>query len=395
MRWWCNALSWKWLSLREIKPTDTEGAGIQNADIGVTVAAYYSNLDFGVVPPPAAPTWITCSTGTYNSTIQSCISSTSGGGSNPASGSYLMVRASQGFFNAGDASNTMLFEGVLPNIDYPSTIYSRDLAGVMYTGGRTDLQARPIRGVKVATTASVLYDKVITEVRLKLKGTGILAVGNLLRVKIVRGTDKVTVATIGYLDINSISTTQFIEYYFQNTSNTYRMKVGDLVALEFNHGNSDFNFLEVKTSTAQVIDIHNPQPTIPTYDGINTIMFEYTGTSWIDDSGTDITGSMSIGGYTVEPDPIVIPPQPPFHYAHEWFISASAPIDSNALTDPAELLPVPNSHYNNISKEFRIYDFLLTPIQLENYNKNRFTITPLQKGQIEVVGHDVTPISTS
>jgi len=306
-----------------------------------------------------------------------------------------MVRTSQGFFNAGDASKTMLFEGVLPNIDYPSTMFNRDLAGVMYTGGRTDLQARPIRGVKVATTASVLYDKVITEVRLKLKGTGILALGNLLRVKIVRGTDKVTVAIIGSLDINSISTTQFIEYYFQNPDNKYRMKVGDLVALEFNHGNSDFNYLEVKTSTAQAIDPHNPQPIIETYDGINTIMFEYTGTSWIDDVGRDISGSMSIGGYTVEPDPVVIPPPPPFHYAHEWFISASAPDDSNALTDPAELLPVPNSHYNNIAKEFRIYDFLLTPLQLENYHKTRFTITPLPKGAIEVVGHDSTGFSTS
>ena len=59
------------------------------------------------------------------------------------------------------------------------------------------------------------------------------------------------------------------------------------------------------------------------------------------------------------------------------------------------MLPVPYSHYNNIAKEFRVYDFLLTPAQLENYHNNRFTITPLSRGQIEVTGHDVTPISTS
>ena len=44
----------------------------------------------------------------------------------------------------------------------------------------------------VNSTNSVLYGKAITEVRLKLRGTGILPLGNILRVKVIRGSDKVT-----------------------------------------------------------------------------------------------------------------------------------------------------------------------------------------------------------
>jgi hypothetical protein len=201
--------------------------------------------------------------------------------------------------------------------------------------------------------------------------------------------------TLGQLDFNSISTTSFVEYYFQNPSNSYRMKVGDMVALEFNNGDSDSNYLEARTSAVHTIDVSNPQPIAPTYDDTNTIMFEYTGRSYIENTDIDLTGTMSIGGYTVEPDPVAIPETPPFHYAHEWFISASAPEDSGAVVEPSTLLPKPFSYYNNISKEFRIYDMLLTPDQLQNYYENRFSITPLQRGQIEVVGHDFNPFSTS
>lgn len=294
----------------------------------------------------------------------------------------LLVRASNGQLNAGDADKTMLFEGVPPNINFPSTLFNRDIAGTVYSGGKTDLQARPIRGVRVATALSVLYDKVISEVRIKLKGTGLLPLGNTIKVKIIRNSDKVTVRTLGQLDMNSVSTTDFVEYYFFNPDNDYRMKVGDMVGIEFSYGNPE-NFIEVRTSTGEI------------YDGGNTVMFEYNGISFTNVPFRDLSGTMSIGGYTVTPDPAIPTPQPPFHYAHEWFIGAATTPDSGALVEPSELKPLPNSHYNNISKEFRIYDMLLTENQLTYYYENRFTITPIPKGRIEVVGHDIVPFSTS
>lgn len=296
---------------------------------------------------------------------------------------YIMVRTAKGSLNAGDARKTMLFESVMPSLWITYTLHDMDLAGTVYTGGRKDLAARPMRGVRVATEQSVLFGKVITEVRVKLKGTGLLPLGHNIRVKIIRGVDKVVMKTLGLLDFNSISTTNFIEYYFVETDNTYRMVVGDMVGIEFNHGNSGINFLQIRTSTGDV------------YDGGNTIMFEFNGSRYLDVVGKDLSGSISVGGYTVYPDLAVPTPIPPFHYAHEWFIGAATTPDSEALVDPSTLKPLPNSHYNAICKEFRIYDQLLTENQLSYYYENRFTISPIPKGRIEVVGHDISPFSTS
>jgi len=296
---------------------------------------------------------------------------------------YLLVRLSKGTFNAGNASKTMLFESTVPLLNNTRTLHDLDIAGTVYTGGVKDLEARPMRGVKVNSVNSVLYDKVITEVRVKLQATGTLDLGKYIRVKIIRGLDKVVMKTLGLLDFNSLSQATFTEFYFVETDNTYRMKVGDMVAVEFNHGNGDDQFIEIRTSTGNV------------YDANNTIMFEYNGKNYLDVPGKDLSGSMSIGGYTVYPDPAVPTPIPPSHYSHEWFIGAATTPDSNSETEPSNLKPLSNSYYNTISKEFRIYDMLLTEDQLTYYYENRFTITPIPKGKIEVVGHDIVPISSS
>jgi len=295
---------------------------------------------------------------------------------------FIQVRTSNGFFNSSDAGNTVLFESSATTINSAVPMFRRDLAATLYSGGKTDLTARPLRGVMVNSVNSVLYDKAITEVRLKLRGFGILPLGNTLRVKIIRGSDKVTQAILGELDMNSIQTDFATEYYFQNTDNKYAMKVGDMVALEFNHGDPS-HFIELKTSVSDF------------YDGQNTVMFESNGKTYTPVTDRDMSGTMSIGGFTVVPDPISIPPTPPFHYAHEWIIGALSPEDTGALSDPALKNPPVNSYYNNISKQFRIYDFLLTPNQLQNYFENRFTITPIPKGRVEIVGHDIVPIEAT
>ena len=292
---------------------------------------------------------------------------------------FIQVRTSNGFFNSSDAGNTVLFESLSTSLNIATPVFRRDLAATIYSGGKPDLDARPIRGVMVNSINSVLYGKAVTEVRLKLRGSGILSVGTILRVKVIRGSDKVTQAILGELDINSISTDFAVEYYFQNTDNTYVMKVGDMIGLEFNHGDSS-HYVEARISTTDF------------YDGQNTVMFEYNGTTYTAVTDRDLSGTMSIGGFTVTPDPIAIPITPPFHYAHEWIIGAASPPDTEALSDPATKFPKTYSFYNNLAKQFRIYDFLLTPNQLQNYYENRFTITPIPKGRIEIVGHDIVPM---
>jgi len=292
---------------------------------------------------------------------------------------FIQVRTSNGFFNSSDAGNTVLFESLQTAINTSLPVFRRDLAATIYSGGKPDLDARPIRGVMVNSVNSVLYNRAITEVRLKLRGSGILPLGNTLKVKVIRGSDKTTQAILGELDINSISTDFAVEYYFQNTDNTYVMKVGDMIGLEFNHGDPS-HYVEARTSVSDF------------YDGQNTVMFEYNGTAYTAVTDRDLSGTMSIGGFTVTPDPISVPPTPPFHYAHEWIIGASGPPDSDAVRDPATIFPKTYSFYNNIAKQFRIYDFLLTPNQLQNYYDNRFTITPIPKGRVEIVGHDIVPI---
>lgn len=60
------------------------GEGLNPQIDGVTVGAYWSNIDQKVVPPPTAPTWLTCASGsTYDKNTQMCVS---GGAPGPGGG---------------------------------------------------------------------------------------------------------------------------------------------------------------------------------------------------------------------------------------------------------------------------------------------------------------------
>jgi hypothetical protein len=121
-------------------------------------------------------------------------------------------------------------------------------------------------------------------------------------------------------------------------------------------------------------------------------MFEKDSNNVItEDPNIDLTGSMYVGGYLVTPDPGTPTPPTPYHYAHGWYISAAIPPDSHASVDPITLQPTSNTFLNNVSKQFRIYSMLLTSDQLSNYYNNRWTITSIPHGKIEVVAHDIIP----
>jgi hypothetical protein len=285
-----------------------------------------------------------------------------------------------------ESSNTTLFESVISNLNVTTPVNLRDLAATIFIGGAVDTSARPIRGVKVNTAQSILVGKAITEVRVKLKATtnGIIpGVGGLVtgtvfvKCWIVDHTTSGIVSELGTIDFTTISTTAFTEYIFQNPTNTYALKVGDRIDITFDDG--DFaNYIELKVSATDVLD------------GSNTIMFEKDSNNvFYDVQGQDMTGSMYIGGYLVTPDPGTPTPPIPYHYVHAWYVSASIPPDSGALVDPDTLKPDSGTFLNNVSKQFRLYSMVLTADQLSNYYNNRWTITPIPHGRIEVVGHDI------
>ena len=273
---------------------------------------------------------------------------------------------------------TILAETLSTNINSSNPLYNKELSAFIYTGGRQDLTARPMRGIKLNTN-SMLIGKVITEVRVRLMATGLFTSGNsFIRAKIIRGSDKATMKVIATLDAASVSNSFHVEYYFLNYTNTYQMQAGDYVAIEANFGNGADHYITMQTSQTDIVD------------GQNTIMFEYNGRNYVDVPGVDLSGELYTGGNTVTPDPITITPPTPFHYGHEWIIAAASPPDSNAVSDPLLLSPKLNSFARNISKEFRLYSADLTQVQIENYFDNRFSISPIPYGKIEVVGHDIT-----
>ena len=292
---------------------------------------------------------------------------------------YIMIAINKGFINSMEGQRTMLAEATISDINTFYEWWNYDLAAIISTGGKVDLAARPMRGVRLKAN-STLIGRAITEVRVNMKaGPGLFQIGSIIRCKIIRGTDKVTMCILGQYDATSLSNDYAIEYPFQNLNNYYKMVAGDMVAIEFNYGDSANYYVLLKTSVTDL------------FDGQNTVMFETNGRIYTDVTGVDMTGEMYIGGFMVVPDPQEPPVIPPFHYAHEWCLGAALPEDSGALTDPLEKTLKPYSHCQIILKEFRIYSIMLTPAQIENYNTNRFTITPIPYGEIEIVSHDIVP----
>lgn len=287
---------------------------------------------------------------------------------------YLMIRTSK---NAFEGTDTILFETLASDLTQTLPVTDRDLAAIVSTGGQIDTAARPRRGIKV-NAGSVLIGDPITEARLKLKRTGAFGAGEEMSVKIIRGSDKVTVATLDTKELNTISDTAFVEYIFQNTGNSYPMAEGDFIAIENNFGNSTTSFIEARISSTNA------------FDGTATCMFEWNGTIYTDVSAADLTAQLFIGGFMTFPDPNVPVDPTPHHYYHGWFIFAATSPDSNAEIDPYYLKPEPLSFSHCMPKQLRLFALVLSPQQLLNYYNNRFTTSPIGYGQTEIVGNDIS-----
>jgi hypothetical protein len=280
-----------------------------------------------------------------------------------------------------DSNNTVLFESYQAAINTTSPVIGNDLAAIVFTGGQTDFAARPMRGLKIQS-GSPLIGKSITELRVKIKGTGSLSSGSYLNAYILQNQTHFIMAQFGSLDHFMIPQDNFVEFSFQNVDNQYICKVGDLIGFHFLFGDSE-NYIEIKCSDVSV----DP----------NDIMFEWLGfgdTTYIDDTTHDLSINCFSGGFLITPDPANIPPLTPFHYVHAWYINAAIPLDSGAVQDPYTLMPTPFTYMESISKEFRVYSSILTIDQLSNYFNNRWTISPVAFGKVDVIGHSVLATNT-
>jgi hypothetical protein len=99
-------------------------------------------------------------------------------------------------------------------------------------------------------TGSSLIGKKITQVVLVLKKTGTPT--GTASVVIRKAVDDAIVATIGTIDVSTITTTDK-EYTFTNTSNTYPLAAGDLLLIEYT-GGSTSNFISLKRTDADAFE---------------------------------------------------------------------------------------------------------------------------------------------
>ena len=291
----------------------------------------------------------------------------------------IMVRIATEIF---DSTNTTLFESFQANINQASPVAGCDLAASVFIGGQTDIAARPMRGLKIVNASSPLTTKPITEVRVKLRAVGEIDTDTLLNVYILEANTHFIKAVMGTLSFSYIPQDNFIEFSFQNIDNTYTCKVGDMIAFHFLDGDVE-NYIEIKCSSVSVDPNH--------------IMFEWLGfgnTSYIDDTTHDLEINCYSGGYLITPDPSTIPLPTPFHYVHAWYINAAIPPNSNATQNPYQLLPPTNTFLESLSKQFRLYSTILTIDQMQNYFNNRWTISAIGYGKIDVVGNSIFAANT-
>lgn len=293
---------------------------------------------------------------------------------NGTASDYIKIGCNKNQF---ETTMTIMFE-TPPSSNVQTIMTDRDLAGQVHTGGVLDTAARPKIGIILQNPTSSLVGKSITKTEFYLKrtqGTGGFFTGtDKLFVRIVRGTDKVTIATIGEVLITSIPTTETL-MPFTNTNNSYVMKDDDLIVIDCNFGNP-LNYVEVKVTS------------LNQKDGADTCFFDYNGLTYAAFSDNDVAGKLHIGGFTVYPDPAVPIPVPPFHYSTDLYINACYPLDSEALVEPTTIDPPYGSMLYSANNDFRIYRRKLTLDEITNLYTNKKTIAPIAFGETELIGYD-------
>jgi hypothetical protein len=293
---------------------------------------------------------------------------------------YIDVRVNK---NAFETTNTILFESLQASINTATVVSDRDLAAVLYTGGEIDTNARPRVGISVNNSNSSLFDRAITKIKLWLKreGSG-FEEGDKISVKVIRGTDKVPVTTLGEQEILDIPTSD-TEYTFENTANAYSMKAGDMIVVENLHGDAT-NYVLVKISNTQAID------------DTSTCLIQWTGTAYNLDTAKDVNAICYTGGYTVYPDPLIPVPPQPYYYSHDLFFGAQTTPSGQGEIDTATLDPDPDSMFSFIAGELRLYQGrTIEEEEVLNLWTNKHTISAIAFGSPAVVAHFVIPTTSA
>lgn len=286
---------------------------------------------------------------------------------------YVMVRVNKNQF---ETTNTILFESLSTTINTATAVTDRDLAAILYTGGVTDTNARPRAGLIVNTPNSSLYDRAITKMTIQLQRVGTFTPGDMLTVKVVRGSDKAVVSTLGEAELQEIPTT-FAEYTFENTGNSYVMKTGDMILLENLFGDYD-NYIMMSASATDTVD------------DVDTSLVDWNGNTYSVDIERDLYAYFWTGGYTIYPDPNIPTPPTPYHYSHDMFFGAKTTADSQGLIDSSDLEPDEETMFNLIAADFRLYQgMVISQEQALNLYINKYTISGLAFTEVNTVAHSV------
>lgn len=287
---------------------------------------------------------------------------------------YVAVRINKNQF---ETINTILFESLAASINTATAVNDRDLAAVIYTGGETDTAARPRVGLSVNNSNSSLWGKAITKVRLWLKREGsTFAVDDEFSVKIIRGSDKATVSTLGTMEILDLTTSD-VAYDFENVGNSYVMADGDMIVVENLFGNAS-NYVWVKRSATQVID------------DTSTCLIDWNSTAYNLTTDQDLNMIAWTGGYTIYPDPNIPTPPTPYHYSHEMFFGSSTTPDSDTLVLPSTLEPDSETMFDFIAADFRLYQGKeIAEEEALNLFINKYTISALAFSEVDTVAHSL------
>jgi hypothetical protein len=289
---------------------------------------------------------------------------------------YVAVNVNKNQF---ETTNTILFESLTSSINTANPVNDRDLAGILYIGGETDGTARPRVGLIVNNSNSSLWGRAITKIRLWLKREGsTFGGGDTISVKIMRGSDKVVVSTLGTQNILAITTDGVgVAYDFTNIGNSYVMTNGDMIVVENLFGNAS-NYVWVKRSAAEAID------------STSTCLVDWNSIAYNLNTSQDLNAVAWIGGYTVYPDPNIPTAATPYHYSHEMFFGSKTTEDSEALVLPSTLEPDPETMFSFLAADFRLYvGRLIEEEQALNLFRNKYTISGLNFTQVNTVAHSI------
>lgn len=221
-----------------------------------------------------------------------------------------------------------------------------DLAAKLYTGGEPDLASRTRVGQKIVVDDdSILDGNKLTKIGVWLiNPDGVL--GNIY-CKVFRGSDDTPIVQIGDPIAASTIGTSYEYVEFENTLNGYVLNVNDVVAIEFEGGD-----------TTHRIGVHVRQNT--DYDGANSHVVRYNGQEYDDMLEWDLVATMWFGGDTYQPPPFAQPDPTPTNNKALLYCAGN-----NLLSGFARVL----------QREFAIYAEDTTEEEALNKYTNRYSKT--------------------